>query len=88
VGLRYWRRFQVLPGIRVNLSLSGPSISVGHRGLWFTTGPAGRRATVGLPGSGLRWTQASGKPRQPAPSALVGLVWLAVIALVLWVLLR
>jgi Protein of unknown function (DUF4236) len=84
MGLRYWRRISLLPGVRVNLGLRGPSISVGHRGLWFTSGPAGRRATVSLPGSGLRWTQASGRPR--APSAIGGLLWLIVIviAFVAW----
>jgi hypothetical protein len=29
------------------------------KGAWFTAGPRGRRATVGLPGSGLFWTERS-----------------------------
>jgi hypothetical protein len=40
------------------LSKSGASLSVGRRGGWFTIGPRGRRATVGLPGTGLFfWTE-------------------------------
>src|SRR5580692_99079 len=39
------------------LSRSGPSLSIGHRGGWFTIGPRGRRATVGFPGMALFWTE-------------------------------
>jgi hypothetical protein len=61
--LRFFRRVRINPGLRVNLSKSGASLSVGRRGAWFTTGPRGQRTTVGLPGTGLFWTQqASSSP--------------------------
>ena len=53
---RFSRHFKVIPGIRFNLSNSGVSTSVGRRGAWFTIGPKGTRSTVGLPGSGLSYT--------------------------------
>jgi hypothetical protein len=56
MGLRFQRHLSLLPGIRVNLSKTGASLSVGHRGAWYTIGPRGQRASVGLPGSGLSWT--------------------------------
>jgi hypothetical protein len=56
MGVRFQRRFR-LPGLRVNLSKSGVSTSVGGRGAWFTMGPRGTRTTVGLPGSGLSYTE-------------------------------
>jgi len=56
MGWRFSRRIRILPGIRVNLSRSGVSTSVGGRGFWFTTGNGRRRTTVGLPGSGLSYT--------------------------------
>jgi uncharacterized protein DUF4236 len=40
VGLRYHHRLALLPGLRINLSRSGASVSVGHRGAWYTVGPA------------------------------------------------
>jgi uncharacterized protein DUF4236 len=43
----------LLPGLRVNLSKSGPSLSLGPTGLKLNVGPQGVRTTVGLPGSGL-----------------------------------
>jgi Protein of unknown function (DUF4236) len=57
MALRFWLRVRIVPGLRINLSKSGASLSVGRRGGWYTIGPRGRRATVGLPGSGLFVTQ-------------------------------
>jgi hypothetical protein len=50
--IRFWRRLNPFPGVRVNFSKSGASLSVGRRGAWFTAGPRGQRTTLGLPGSG------------------------------------
>ena len=57
MALRFYRRFRVIPRLRVNLSRNGPSLSIGRCGAWYTIGPRGRRATVGLPGTGLFWTE-------------------------------
>jgi hypothetical protein len=57
MSLRFWRRVRIAPGLRVNLSRSGASLSVGRRGAWLTTGPRGQRATVGASGSGLFVTE-------------------------------
>lgn len=71
MGLRFWRRKQILPGVRLNMSLSGPSLSVGKRGGWFTLGGKGGRATLGLPGTGLHYTkQVSGKKRKRARGSI------------------
>jgi hypothetical protein len=57
VAIRFWRRVRVAPFLRLNLSKSGASLSIGHRGAWYTIGPHGRRVTLGLPGTGLFWTE-------------------------------
>jgi Protein of unknown function (DUF4236) len=57
MGLRYHRRLSLLPGLRINLSRSGASVSIGHRGAWVTVGHGQRRVTVGLPGTGLSYTE-------------------------------
>jgi hypothetical protein len=54
--LRFRRSFRIGPGLRINLSKSGVSESIGRRGAWFTIGPRGTRSTVGLPGTGLSYT--------------------------------
>jgi Protein of unknown function (DUF4236) len=63
VGFRFRQSFRIIPGLRLNLSLGGPSLSLGGRGLHYTIGRKGTRVTAGIPGSGLSWTD-----YQPYPS--------------------
>jgi hypothetical protein len=56
MGFRFRRTFKIVPGVHLNLSGSGASVSLGPRGLRHTIGAHGARTTVGLPGSGLSWT--------------------------------
>lgn len=58
--LRLWRTKSILPGLRMNLSKSGPSWSLGPRGAHFTIGPHGTRSTIGIPGTGVYYTSYSG----------------------------
>jgi Protein of unknown function (DUF4236) len=60
--LRFTRRVSLIPGLRVNFSRSGASLSIDHRGAWYAIGPRGRRVSVGLPGTGLFLTQQSASP--------------------------
>ena len=55
--LRFTRRLSLIPGLRVYLNKGGASLSIGHCGAWYTVGPRGRRATMGLPGTGLFWPE-------------------------------
>ena len=57
MGFRFRRSIGILPGVRLNLSRSGPSVSIGARGFHYTVGSKGSRVTAGLPGTGLSWTQ-------------------------------
>ncbi|HVA63272.1 MAG TPA: DUF4236 domain-containing protein [Terriglobales bacterium] len=58
--LRYFRRVRIAPGVRLNLTGRGASVSLGVRGAHVTLGRSGVRRTVGLPGSGLFYTSRSG----------------------------
>ena len=78
MSFRFWRRIRIAPGVTLNLSKSGGSVSFGPRGAKFTVGPHGKRATAGIPGTGLFYTKVikdkdgrTGKresPRQNVPS--------------------
>ena len=57
MGIRFWRRLKIFPGITLNISKSGISFSFGVRGLKFTIGPKGKRSTIGIPGTGLSYTK-------------------------------
>jgi hypothetical protein len=59
--LRFYRRKRVLPGVRLNMRWSGPSFTFGLRGAHVTIGKHGVRRTIGIPGSGLFFTSASGR---------------------------
>jgi hypothetical protein len=60
MGLRLYRRVRLFPGVSVNLSRSGPSLSVGVRGAHVTVGRRGVTRTVGIPGTGIFYTSRSG----------------------------
>ena len=51
---RFFQRIRIAPGLTLNLSKGGVSVSAGPRGAKFTVGTSGTRATVGLPGTGLQ----------------------------------
>lgn len=55
--IRFRKRIQILPGVRLNVGTTGVSLSAGSRGAQVTIGKTGARATVGLPGSGLSYTE-------------------------------
>jgi len=63
VGFRFWRRIKVAPGVTLNLSKSGGSVSLGPRGAKHTIGPRGQRTTVGIPGTGLFYTTTHSRKR-------------------------
>ena len=45
---RFRRTFKIVPGVRLNLSKSGASVSFGPKGLHYTVGPKGIRITPEL----------------------------------------
>ncbi len=80
MGLRFYRRMRLFPGVSVNLSRTGPSLTMGVRGAHVTVGSRGVTKTVGVPGTGLFYTSrrslhtgyhsaASDRPRAPEEHA-------------------
>ena len=59
-NFRFYRRVSIFPGLSINLSKSGPSLTVGMRGAHVTVGSKGVRKTVGIPGTGIYYTSHSG----------------------------
>lgn len=55
MGRRFRKSISILPGVRVNLSGSGASMSVGPRGASVSFGKRGTYANLGLPGTGLSY---------------------------------
>jgi len=51
--VRFRRSFKIFPGVKVNVSKGGISVSIGKRGATLNFSKHGVRQTIGLPGSGL-----------------------------------
>lgn len=64
---RFRRSFKIMPGVRWNLGKRSSSISFGGKGFHYTVGgPRGSRTTVGIPGTGLSYTETSGHSSSPS----------------------
>ncbi len=57
MGLRVRRTLRLAPGIRGNLSKTGASLSLARRGATLNFSGRGTKATIGLPGTGLRYSE-------------------------------
>ena len=54
--IRFRRTYKILPGVKINVSKGGFSVTIGPRGFHLTFGKHGVRQTIGIPGSGLSET--------------------------------
>ena len=53
---RFQRSVKLFPGVRWNIGKSSSSLSFGGRGYHYTVGSRGSRTTIGIPGTGLSYT--------------------------------
>lgn len=60
MSFRFRKSLRIAPGISLNLSKSGPSVSVGPRGAKINASRRGLRATVSVPGTGFSWSKLFG----------------------------
>lgn len=60
MGFRFQKRISILPGVRINLSKSGASASLGPRGADVNIGRDGITTNAGIPGTGLSYRQKLG----------------------------
>ena len=68
MGWRFRKRIRIVKGLWINLSKRGGSLSVGGHGLTANISKKGVRETVGLPGSGISYSNASSRDK-PRPQA-------------------
>lgn len=57
MGFRFRQVLRVIPGLRLNMSKSGVSASLGVQGTTVNLGKRGIRGTVGIPGSGVSYSK-------------------------------
>lgn len=72
MGIRFRRSLRLAPGLHLNLSKSGVSLSAGPRGATASVGRRGVHGNVGIPGTGFyaRQKLSSGISRTPSQPAI------------------
>jgi hypothetical protein len=96
MGFRFQRRLKILPGISLNISKSGISTSIGTRGAKVTLGHGKVRTTVGIPGTGISYTDVestNSRERDTLDAAstrslLVGIGFIAGLFFLAWIISR
>ena len=75
MGFRFRKIISVVPGVKVNLSKSGASTSIGGHGATVNVGTSGRKTvTLGVPGTGMSY-------QLPLNASAVALLIVAVLIL-------
>lgn len=59
MGIRFRKSFRLFPGVKVNVSKSGVSTSIGGAPFTVNVGKRGIMQTISLPGTGLSWRKQS-----------------------------
>lgn len=67
MGWRFRQSFKVIPGVRLNLSKSGLSCSIGGAPFTMNVGPRGVHGTASLPGTGISYRQNFGGTQPTHP---------------------
>jgi hypothetical protein len=64
MGFRFRKSIKIAPGIRLNISKRGQSLSIGGRGGTTNISKRGIRQAFGIPGTGLSYSRMVGKGKQ------------------------
>src|SRR4051812_20177231 len=72
MGWRFRKSFTVVPGLRLNLSKSGLSASIGGAPFTLNVGPRGLMGTASIPGSGISYRQHLSNGTAHIPDSPVG----------------
>ena len=74
MGFRFRKSINLGKGVRLNIGKKTLGLSVGRRGLRFTTNSKNqKRITAGIPGTGLYWTESVDKlKKKKTPRPLQG----------------
>ena len=66
MGLRFRKSVKICKGVKINLSKSGASLSLGGKGSTFNFSGRGAKHTIGLPGTGFSYTTSINKGKKSA----------------------
>lgn len=72
MSLRYRSSIRICKGVKLNLSKSGVSLSLGGRGASINVSKRGTRSTLGIPGSGFSYSQFTPRSKYASSSGSSG----------------
>lgn len=78
MGFRFRRVLTLLPGVHLNISKGGISLSVGGAPITFNFGRSQSRVTTSLPGTGLSYEERLDAPDKPSRPPLLSRLWSAI----------
>lgn len=64
MGFRFRKSIKIAPGLRLNISKRGASLSIGRRGVTTNISKRGVRQTLGIPGTGISYSRMLGKRKR------------------------
>lgn len=71
MGFRFRKRIKIAPGISLNIGKNGiTSATIGKRGASINIGGKGAKASVGIPGTGLSWSESLNSTKQNGSSLI------------------
>ena len=72
MSFRFQRRIKILPGLRLNVSKTGISWTVGTRGVSVTARDGKLTGNLGVPGTGLSYRKRLEFPDNESPTSTTG----------------
>lgn len=85
MGLRFRKSIKIFPGVKLNFNKKSIGLSFGTRGARVSVNSDGRKTTsVGLPGTGLYWTDSRKNPRKDDEVSFFGcFMWILLLPFIL-----
>lgn len=73
MGWRFRKSFKILPGVKLNINKKSIGVTFGGKGVHYTVNSKGKHtASVGIPGTGLYYTESHTKKKKSAPASNYG----------------
>lgn len=69
MGFRYRKSIKILPGVKLNISKSGFSTSIGGKGASLNVSSRGTKVTTSISGTGISYSQYLSKPKRARKKA-------------------
>ena len=85
MGLRFRKSVKIFPGVKLNFNKNSVGLSFGTRGARYSVNSDGRRTTsIGLPGTGLYWTDSRKNPKKKEDVGFFGcLLWVILLPVII-----